>query len=480
MRAKKQGSRKFLGPVVALLLLVGATVMITPNTPTWAGPPDPTLPQPEPFYIHLDKSLAEGGAGREAISMSQAHVTVTPGTWYDLYEQQFDDASSLPAGWTAEARSGPAWAIHDQEASSPAHSAGVTANTETLDTWLFYGGNTGFPLEEIANARLTFSYWLDTDATGENPVYFGWAASPDGRAFYGARISGQVGKWLTGTLDLRQYINDDSVWIAFFVSGTGTTGTQKVYVDDVKVQGVEPYDVYLPMTLRNYEPPVTRFTFTDDFSDTNSGWPNEVNWGSSESTQLNVRGYTNKLMADYADGQGIIDSPCRQSNRYFMRIGNPNAPHVIAKAPVQADEIFSLEVDIAFCDGAHNASTGILFGLNDGFTEYYRVILIHDAVDNTTKYAIWRRSATENKILVSTSSSAHLNGGYYTNHVKIVRDGCNISIYFNGHLEKTLTNECSYTDQRWVGFFHDRYSYYSYTGATAFNFQLEEALKPKD
>jgi len=473
MKANEQGSHRFLGPVVALLLLVGAVATAMPSTPTLAGPPDPPIPQPEPFYVRLEQPLASTDVEGEAVPAPQVRIAADPGTWYDLVPQEnFDGSSSLPSSWTANAESGPEWAIHDQEAVSPPHSVGVTASTGTLNTWLIYGGGTGFSMQDVVNAELDFDYWLDTEKDG---VYLGWVASTDGQNFYGARISGQVGAWLTGVLDMRQYIGDGSVWFAFLVMGETTTGQQNVYVDNVRVRVQEPYKAYLPAVPKNHR---TSFTFTDDFTDDDSGWPHEVNWGGSESEQLNVRGYTNKLMKKFADGQGIIDSPCRQSDRYFMRIGNPNAPHVIAKAPVQTGEKFTLEVDIAYCDSAHNASTGVVFGLNDAFTEYYRVILIHDAVDDTTKYAVWRKSATKNEILVSTSSSSNLKDGYHTNHVKIVRDGCTITIYFNGHKEKTLTNECSYTDQRWVGLFHDRYSYYSYTGTTAFNFRLEEAREP--
>jgi hypothetical protein len=458
---------------VALLLLVGAAATVMPSTPTLAGPPEPPIPQPEPFHIRLEQPLAGAGVAGEAVPAPPVRIAADPGTWYNLVpEENFDSSSSLPGGWSANAQSGPEWAIHDQQAVSPSQSAGVMASTGTLDTWLVYGGSTGFSMEDVVDAELTFNYWLDTE---KDAVYFGWAASSDGQNFYGARISGRVGAWLTGALDMDQYIGDGSMWFAFLVMGEATTGQQNVYVDNVKVRAQEPYKAYFPAVVRNHQ---VSFTFTEDFSDRNSGWPHEVNWGSSESQQLNIRGYTNKLMDDHADGKGYIDSPCRQSDRYFMRIGNPNAPHVIAKAPVQAGARFTLEVDIAYCDSAHGASTGVVFGLNDAVTEYYRVILIYDAVDDTVKYAVWRKSATKNEILVSTSSSSHLKGGYHTNHVKVVREGCTISIYFNDHQVKTLTDECHYTDQRWVGLFHDRYSYYGYTGTTAFNFRLEEAMEP--
>lgn len=474
MKANKQGSRRFFGPVVALLLLVGVTVTAMPSTPTLAGQPEPPIPQPEPFCIRLDQPLAGAGVAGEAVSVSQVRVTADPGTWYNLMAEEFDGDIFPPANWSVVTQSGAGWAKHNEQHVSGDYSAGVVATTTgTLGTWLFYGGETGFSLQGVADAELHFNYWLDTE---KDAVYFGWAASPDGQNFYGARTSGRVtSQWLTGVLDMRQYIGDDAVWIAFFVMGQATTGEQHVYVDNVVVRGMEPFKAYLPVTTKNYKPPATTFTFTDNFGDVNSGWPKKVvNW---DPYKQHIYGYTDKLVADYPSNYDIIGGACREhAGTYFMRVGDATHGYkVIAKAPVQVEGQFTLEADIAFCDEAHNASAGVVFGLNDAQDEYYRVILIHDAVDNTTKYAIWRDTSHQ---LVSTSGFGHLKGGYETNHIKVMRDECTISVYFNDHLATTLTNECYYRDRRWAGLFHDMYSYYGLTGTVVDNFVVEGALQP--
>ena len=477
MKANGQFSHRLLGFVLVLLLLVGATMATMPSAPTLAGPPEPEVPQPEPFFIRLDQPLVGGGTGGTTISTSQVHVAVPGGTWYDLMPTQgFDGGVFPPENWSVSTESGAGWGQQTAQHVSGSYSAGVaTTATGTLDTWLVYGGDTGFSLVDVADAELKFSYWLDTEPSGGDPVYFGWAASPDGQSFYGARISGSVGQWLTGELDLKQYVNDDSVWFAFFVSGTSTSGSQEVYVDDVTVRAMEPYKVYLPTTARNF---TATFTFTDNFSNLGSGWPHQVNWGSSAPQQQNVYGYTDKLIADYPSDYTVIGGDCRQAGTYFMRVGSvDHGDKVIAKGPVQAEDQFTLEADIAFCDNEPFASAGVLFGINDAGNEYYRVILIYDA-GGSIKYAIWRNDSI---ILKSTSSSGHLKWegqGFNTNRVKVVRDGCSISVFFNDGLAWSTTSECHYTDQRWVGLFHDKFPGSEKTGAVVDNFVLEGALSP--
>ncbi|UCC64234.1 MAG: hypothetical protein JSV36_04030 [Anaerolineae bacterium] len=477
MKTTDKGSRRFLRPVVALLLLVGAVAAAMPSMPSLAGPPDPTTPEVEPFYARLEQPLTSQGVTGQPLAL-QTQIAADPLDWYNLMAEEFDQGSSLPATWTVTAWSGPEWEIHDEQSVSPPNSAGVTTTTSgRLNTWLFYGGDTGFPVQDVANAELIFNYWLDTE---KDVVYFGWAASSDGQSFYGARTSGRVRGWLTGVLDMRQYIGDGSVWIAFFVvtaDAQDAVGEQRIYLDNTRVRGKEPYYVHFPEMMKNHS---TTFIFTDDFSNVSSGWPYVVKWGSADEKKRWVQGYTNKLMADYPADYDVIGGDCRKEDRYFMRVGSRDyGAKVIARAPVQAGSRFTLEADIAFCDTENFASAGLVFGLNDAHTQYYRVILIYD-VGGSIKYAIWRDDSV---ILKNVSTSPHLEwkkGGFGRNTVKVVRDGCKIWVYFNDALAWSTTSECHYTDRRWVGFFHDRYPGTELTGATTDDFRLEGALQPDD
>jgi hypothetical protein len=474
MKANEQGNRcRFLGPIVVLLFLMGTIVIARPSTPTLAGPPDPEIPQPEPFYIHLDQPLI--GPGVAESSSVPVHVATNPGSWYNLMAQTFEDSSFPPGGWQLTGDDGWQRWSGAADPKMDTASAGITDTTALTDSWLVYGPTNLLAVSDIANAKFEFSFWLDSE---KDSGWFGWAASTDGRNFYGARISGSVGQWLTGRLDMVPYLGDDSVWVAFFFLGGGPGNG--VYVDNVTLQGVKPFKVYLPSSMKDY---TSSFTFTDDFGNVNSGWPHKVNWGSSDSQKKNVYGYTNKLMADYPGTDSyhwsVIGGDCRKTGKYFVRVGTDYGDKIIARGPVQVGAHFTIEADIAFCDDDDFASTGILFGLNDAGTQYYRVILIYDR-GGSIKYAVWQ---DDWKILRNTRGSDHLKwegNGFNTNRVKIERDGCNLSIYFNGGLEWSTTTACSYTDQRWVGIFHDKFPGHGNTGALVDNFVVENALLPSD
>lgn len=465
MKTNVQGFRKFLGPVLTLLLL-GATVMATPGAPTLAGPPEPTIPQPEPFYFRLEQPLSGPGAAVAPLS-TPIHIAANPGEWYNLMAEKFEDSTFPPNGWQLTGDSGwQRWSGASDPKMDTA-SAGIT-NTATLtNSWLVYGPTDSLAVSDVANAKLEFSYWLDSE---KDAGWFGWAASSDGQSFYGARVSGAVGQWLTGSLDMAQYVGDDSVWLAFFFLGGGAGNG--VYVDNVTLQGMEPYKVYLPASLKNY---ATTFTFTDDFSNTGSGWPHILEWGSTKEERGYITGYIDKFIADYPNDYSIVGGTCREHpHTYFMRNGEW-AQRIIAKPGLAIGSQFVMEVDITYCDDALFASTGLVFGLNSDNSQYYRVMLIYDpGGGGTMKYAIWRDST----VLVSTSPSSHLNGGFNTNRVKVVRDGCNISVYFNDHLEWSTSGECYYTgDDREIGLFHDRYPNHGNTGAVLDNFRLEGATQ---
>ena len=472
MFAHERGSRRFFISVVSLFLLVASMLAVTSSQPTLAGLPEQEGLQPEPIHIRLKQPLTGASSDDGGVSIAQAGVAAAPGAWYNLMAEEFDSGTFPPASWAVDTDSGAGWAQQTTEQVSGAYSAGVEMNTAgTLDTRLIYGGGSGFAVQNVADAKLNFNFWLDTEKDG---VYFAWAASADGQNFYGARVSGQVGAWLTGELDMRQYSGDSSVWIAFFVSGDASTDNS-VYIDNVTVQGLEPYKLHLPAVLNNYSPPATSFTFTDDFSNTGSGWPHILQWGSTPAEQGYITGYLDKFVADYPGDYSIVGGSCRENPQtYFMRNGEW-ADKIIAKPGLTAGSQFVMEADIAFCDDALFASTGFVFGLNEASSEFYRVILIYDpGGGGTIKYAVWRNSI----VLVNTSPSSHLNGGYNSNHVKIVRDGCNISLYFNDNLEWSTSSECDYKDeQRQVGFFHDRYPNHGNTGATLDNFRLEGAMQ---
>jgi hypothetical protein len=261
--------RWFLSGVVALLLVtVVASGM--PGPATWANPPDGTsTPQPspvdiEPFSFQLEhppEGVVSAAADTSVRSMADPD-------WFEFMRSGFE--GDLPSeGWEVQ---GTGWGRSSARRNSGDYSAAVESFDGAPATWLVYGGGSGFSLDDVADAKLNFAYWLDTD----EHAYLGWAASADGVNFYGARTSGRVQSWLSGSLDLKHLIGDGSVWIAFAISGDGNGTGQNVYVDDVVIMAQEPYRTYLPLTAQRYSScPFPCLIYHDDFSDPNSGWPRE-------------------------------------------------------------------------------------------------------------------------------------------------------------------------------------------------------------
>ena len=258
-----------LWPGVLALLLVAVVASGTVNSPTWANPPDdtptPQTPLIEPFSFQLKEP--PGG-----VTATVAATSVRPtagGDWSDLMNTSFEEG--VPPNELWEVQGEDIW-ITSTLAYSGTYSAAVEDFSGAPTTWLVYGGANGFSLDDLIDARLNFAYWLDTD----EDTYFGWAASADGVSFYGARTSGRVQSWLLGSLDLKQLIGDDSVWIAFTISGDGSGSSQNIYLDDVTLRIQEPYRIHLPLIVRNYSScPYPCLIYQDDFSDPLSGWPRE-------------------------------------------------------------------------------------------------------------------------------------------------------------------------------------------------------------
>jgi len=225
MKANEQSSCKFLGPVVVLLFLVMTATLAMSSTPMLASPPDPTTPRPEPFYIRLEQPLVGPGTPAKPLS-APIQIAADPGEWYDLALVEGFEGTFPPENWQIVNDSG--WHRWDGEPRIDSASAGITDTTTMANSWLVYGPTDELATYDIANARFRFSYWLDSE---QDVGWFGWAASSDGQAFYGARVSGPVRQWLTGELDMAQYLSEEMVWVAFFFLGGGPGNG--VYVDDV-------------------------------------------------------------------------------------------------------------------------------------------------------------------------------------------------------------------------------------------------------
>lgn len=327
-------TRQLCSGVVALLLVAVALWGVSGSS-TWANPPT-QAPPIEPFSFQLEHPPSGG-------TLIAADATVQPmagGDWSTLtssgFEQDFQSE-----GWEVQ---GAGWARSSTQKNSGSYSAAVENFSGTPITWLIYS----FSLDDVADARLNFSYWLDTDTD----TYLGWAASADGVSFYGARTSGRVGAWLSGSLDLKHLAGDDSVWIAFVISGDGSGSGQNVFVDDVTITAQEPYRVHLPLAYKNYVPPFP--DFDDDFSDAGSGWP---------------RKHVDNL-PDYEEHRDYVSE---YGSTYKMKLGGYTWFHRIFASPedVHSRDEFTLQANIMYDYGDYRAGWGLILEASDDMKTYY-------------------------------------------------------------------------------------------------------------
>jgi hypothetical protein len=319
---------RLLGFGLVALALAAAITPAPLVAPIWAGAPGPQgLPiETEPISFRLEAPVGDGSPGLSAALVHPA----SGGDWSTLVDSGFEDDFATE-GWQVQ---GAGWVQSTARASAGTHSAAVEDFDGAPATALIYGGQDGFSLQSWADARLDFQAWLDTD----QGAYLGWTASADGQNFSGARAAGRVGAWLPLSYDLDHLIGDDSVWIAFIISGEGSGTGQNVFVDEMRVTAQEPYLNFVPVLFRNYTPPFT--SYADDFDDPGSGWPVE-----------HVVASDHEWHREYTDGT------------YHMQVEKIWFHRIFALAPgVTTGDNYVVQVDMKYDFEDYRADWGLVFG----------------------------------------------------------------------------------------------------------------------
>jgi hypothetical protein len=381
------------------LLILALVASGLPGSATWANPPDGTpTPQPPPVAIEpFSFQLERAPEGATVVTAETAAHPMAGGDWFEFTRSGFE-GDFQSEGWEVQ---GTGWARSSNQKNSGNYSAAVENFDGAPATWLIYGGVSGFSLDGLADAKLNFGYWLDTD----DDAYLGWAASADGVNFNGARTSGQVQSWLSGSFDLKHLTGDDSVWIAFAISGDGNGTGQNAYVDDVVIMAQEPYRTFLPLT-RNCRYPC--LIYHDDFSDPNSGWPREHSkYGKVE------------IDRDYEDGT------------YYMRIDEEWFTAVYAMAPkVRLPDNYIVQFAMSYDFWDWNADWGAVVNATDDPGGCYIVTALN--ASGSVMFKIRRRSASgKETTLASGGAKGILKNNDKWRTVRIVRQGDSIS--FEAH-----------------------------------------------
>ncbi len=154
----------------------------------------------------------------------------------------------------------------------------VDGYPDNVDSWLILGP---IDMSDIAEASITFTYWLQSDS-GDN---FGVSVSTDGSSYNGLEtVSGGTGGFTTRTLGLNSYAGETTVYIAFTFHSDAVVnaGKKGVFLDDVSIAAKELDRQYLPIIIDDFTPtplptptstpPPSGGNYQDDFNNSGSGW----------------------------------------------------------------------------------------------------------------------------------------------------------------------------------------------------------------
>jgi len=152
---------------------------------------------------------------------------------------------------------------------------------------------------------------------------------------------------------------------------------------------------------------VTSCPFVDDFSNPSSGWP--------AGDALDYR-------VEYIGGEYRI--LVKQAPNHVILVASPGGRHTN----------YSVEVDGRFAS-AIQGDYGLLFGVNDGITNAY-----YFWVGGARDYGLDKEQSGRWTTLISRTVSSAINAGQASNHLRVVRNGAQITLYANGQLLTTLSD----------------------------------------
>jgi hypothetical protein len=177
-------------------------------------------------------------------------------------------------------------------------------------------------------------------------------------------------------------------------------------------------DIYLPIILRNF-----CSNFFDDFSDPASGWD----------VMDNEYEHTEYLNGEYRVAPKQIDY------MYYY------------PAPTCSRQDYVVEVDTRWAS-TPGGSYGILFGALGDYSRFYTF----DIDTDWQEFSVWRAGLSGWTEIVPWTYSSAINAGTSSNHLKLTRDGIQITLEVNGFVLGTWSDD-SLTDSTYVGVMTDPY-----------------------
>jgi hypothetical protein len=182
------------------------------------------------------------------------------------------------------------------------------------------------------------------------------------------------------------------------------------------VKALDQLVIYLPVTFRNYCP-----NFFDDFSNPASGW--------GEGEDESVRN-------EYLDGEYRILTKDDTYIYFFF-------------APTCDRQNYVVEVDARWV-----GTPGLSYGLIFGYTGFGAQMYIFDVNTDHPDYALYRFD--DGYEIVPPTYSPAINSGTASNHLKVIRNGDQITLEINGQVMGTWIDG-KFTGLTGVGFIGNPY-----------------------
>lgn len=195
-------------------------------------------------------------------------------------------------------------------------------------------------------------------------------------------------------------------FVILLISMTVVSGMQvaaEPSVENAVHAGGDPTSViHLPMVIRCVG------SYVDDFSDPNSGWP---------------------IDSDQAVSVGYV------GGEYRITVAEPG--WVIAvTASDRLEDSGQVEIDMRAVNSVFTA--GLMFGLNNDFTQFYTFELFPDG----QLWQVWRFNANTGYSLLDEGISGAIKTGGATNHLAVVNEGTTLRLTVNGQTlhTRSMTN----------------------------------------
>jgi len=193
------------------------------------------------------------------------------------------------------------------------------------------------------------------------------------------------------------------------------------------------YYLYVPLVARDYCP-----DFFDDFSNPSSGW----SVGEDEYVRV-----------EYLSGE--------------YRVLSKNGDYIyLFRAPACARQNYTVEMDARWVGGTGD-SYGLLFGITGNFSQYY----MFDMNTDYQMFRLYRRGPSGFTQVVPVTYASAIRSGTSSNHLKVTRNGSQITLAVNGTTLGTWYDG-AITGQTWVGLMSSPYSDVPVSDARFDNFSV--------